>query len=385
MKSWSLLSMAALAVAVAACGSTGASPDDPGAPSAPPIAQEMNRAAKAQRPDVVPDPQSPSRVLGYIEGDVITYREVLQLIGPELAQIDDPVEKAARGDRAFLDIARKRLLYRAATDAGVSATRDEIETERTAFVKDLAKNGGTLDAYLHEHEMSRGEFDDMIRKELIVTKYRRAAIGHSGDPTVRVRPVTDTYVPPEDVQRFYDRHPEKFHETTSARCRILALKSDLEAPDREKAVAAARARAEEVVARLTAGEDWVPVFRSATQGAADPDQLDGLVELHRGEKADWIEAFAFDSPKGTLSGVIQKGTTFYVLRAEGAHDARIVPFEEAAPEIRARLSEFRAMMAWLDVEMLVLDESSVQPDSLRTRMRDTLRVERLKLLANAGL
>jgi hypothetical protein len=388
MKSSCLVLVAALCAATAGCGSKGASPDDPSAPSAPPLAQELSRAAKEPGTDVVPDPHSPSRVLGYIEGDVITYREVLQLIGAELAQIDDPREKSDREDRAFLEIARKRLLYRAATDAGVTATRDEIETQRTAFVKDLAKNGGTLDAYLHEHEMSRREFDDFIRQDLIVTKFRRATIGHSGDPSVRVRPITDTYVSPEEVQKYHDRHLEKFHEMPSARCRMLAVKTDLDAADREKAVAAAHATAEVILARLKAGEDWVPVYRSAIAlmaGTSDPDQLDGLVDLHRKEKADWIEEFAFDSEKGTLSPVIQKGTTFWILRAEGAHGERQRPFEDVAPDIRRLLSEYKAMMAWLEVEMKILDESSVQPDSLRTRIRETLRVQRLKLLAEAGL
>jgi hypothetical protein len=226
----------------------------------------------------------------------------------------------------------------------------------------------------------------MIRKRLIVTKYRRATIGRGYDPTVRVRPETDTYVSPEEVQKFYDRHPEKFRDSESARCRILAVKTDLEAPDREKAVAAAKAKAEGVVARLAAGEDWVPVYRAAVAGTLESsDQVDGLIEFHRREKAEWIEHFAFDSPKGTLSGVIQKGTTFYVLRAEGSHGERTIPYEEAAPSIRAALSEFRSMMAWLEVEMAILDKSSVQPDSLRTRMRDVMRLQRLKLLSDAGL
>jgi hypothetical protein len=385
MKCLSLVTAVAVGASLAACGSNGAVVEDSSAPSAPPIAQELAKAAKAEHATVVPDLRSPSRVLGYVEGDVITYRDVLQLIGPELAQIDEPAEKTAREDHALLDIVRKRLLYRAATDAGVASTRDEIDERRASFVKDLAKNGGTLEAFLHEHEMSRHEFDDMIKKDLIVSKYERAAIGHNNDQNVHVRPVADTYVAPEEIQRYYDRHPEKFHETSTAKCRMLAVKTDLDAPDREKAVAAAHAKADEILARLKAGEDWVPVFRRATDGGADPDPLDGLVEIHKGEKAEWIEQFAFGSAKGTLTDVRQVGTTFWILRAEGSRPEGTIPFEKAAPGIRSDLSQFKAEMAWLEVEMTVLDGSSVQPDSLRTRMRETLRLQRLKILADAGM
>lgn len=382
MRSWTFAAFVAFA---AGCGSAPVDPDEADPPSAPPIAAEMNKAAKSEKVDVVADPRSPNRVLGYVEGEVITYREVVQLIGPELAQLENPADKADRESRALLDLARERLLYRAATDAMVQATRDEVDAERAEFVKDLARNGGTLEAFLHEHEMSRREFDEMIRRQLIVGKFRRAAVGHSADPHVRVRPVTDTYVAPEDVQKYYDRHPERFHEPATGRCRILAIKADLEAPDRVKAVADAKARAEAVLARLRGGEDWVPVYRETTAGAADPERLDGLTDVRRGEKAEWIERFAFGSEQGTLSDVIQVGTTFYVLRAEGWHDERTIPFEEAAPRIRRELTELRSRLAWLEVELSVLDESSVQPDSLRARLRDMMRKTRLKLLADAGL
>ncbi len=383
MRTWTLVTC--LALAVAGCGSAPVNPDEGDPPSARPIAAELNQAARSEKVEVFADPRSPNRVLGTVEGEVITYREVVQLIGPELAQLENPADKADRENRALLEIARERLLYRAAADAMVHATRDEVDLERSEFVRDLARNGGTLEAFLNEHQMSRREFDEMIRRQLIVGKFRRAAVGHSSDPLVRVRPVTDTYVAPEEVQKYYDRHPERFREPATGRCRILVVKADLEAPDRVKAVAEAKARAEAILARLRAGEDWVPVYREATHASAETDHLDGLTDVRRGEKAEWIERFAFGSERGTLSDVIQMGTTFYVLEAEGWHDERVVAFDAAAPRIRRELTELRGRLAWLEVELSVLDESSVQPDSLRARLRDLMRKTRLRLLGDAGL
>ena len=71
--------------------------------------------------------------------------------------------------------------------------------------------------------------------------------------------------------------------------------------------------------------------------------------------------------------------------AEGSHDERTVPFDEAAPGIRRMLSELRSRMAWLEVELNVLDESSLEPEALRSRLRDTLRQARLQLIATAGI
>lgn len=367
----------------AGCGSS-PEPQAGDAPDARPIARDQVRGA-ADEALPAPDPRSSSRVLGYVEGEVVTQREVLQRVGPELAQLENPEDRARIEERAVLDILRERLLQRAAQDARVNASRDEIDEERRAFVNELARSGGTLDAFLHEHDMTRREFDEMIRTQIVVRKYRLAAIGHSGDRQVRVRPVTDTYVPPEEVRKYYDRHPTRYQEPPTARFRMLAVKSDLDAPDREKAVAEARRTADAALARLRAGEDWVPVFREFSKDPPDPQRPDGLERIPRGKAADWIEDFAFESEQGAVSDVIQKGTTFYILRAEGAHEGRTIPFEEAAPGIRGQLSELRRRLAFLEVDLSVLDESSVQPEALRARLRDHLRQSRVRMLTDAGL
>jgi hypothetical protein len=381
-----LMHLAIVALVAAGCGTS--PPADPNAepPAATPTAQAFVQAAKEAPAPATADPaKSASRVLAYVEGDVVTHREVLQRAGPELAQFtDNPAEIQKIEERALMGLLRDRMLYRAAIDAGVRATRDEIEAERADYVRDLARNGGSLEGFLHDRDMSRREFDEMIKQSLVIQKYRRAAIGRNTDPDVRVRAVTDVYVSPDDVVKYYDRRPERYREPALARCRILPIKSDLDVADREAAVAAARAKAEAVLGRLRAGEDWVPVFRETTGAVDEPDPNDGLVVMQRGEKAEWIESFAFGSPKGALSDVIQKGTTFYVLRAEGSNEARTVPFEEAASSIRRTLFELKSGLAWLEVQLSVLDSSSVLPETRRAQLRDSLRVARLKMLAEAG-
>jgi len=370
----------AVALITAGCGSSVQQHGDDAAVTAPPIAKELTQSPVTAPPADAVDPRSPSRVIAYVEGEVVTYREILQRVGPELAQLESEQEKARMEDRALTGLLRERLLYRAAVDAGVHVTRDEIDERRANFVKQLARSGGTLEAWLHEHDMTRREFDETNRVQLIVDKYRRAAIGHSSDPSVRVRPTTDTYVSPEEVRKYYDRHPAKFQVSAGARYRMLIVKTDLEAPDRAAAVAAARAVAESAVARLQGGEDWVPVYRELNQAPPDPHQPDGLNLIERGKAADWIEEFAFNSPKGAVH-LEPKGTTFYVLLAEGTRDEGIIPFEEAAPDVRRDLQQLRVAMAFLEVDLAVLDESSLQPEQMRAKLRETLRLDRLACIA----
>ena len=370
----------ALALFAAGCGSAVATHGDDATPTAPPIAAEMARAPVAPPPEDSLDPRSPSRVVAYVEGEVITYREILQRIGSELAQLDDPADKSRLEARELTKLLRDRLIFRAAVDAGIRVTREDLDTKRAKFVRELSMSGGTLEAWLHEHDMTRREYDAQNRVKIAVDKYRRAAIGHNNDPAVRVRAVTDTYVSPEEVRRFYDRHPELFDEPAGARYRMLVVKTNLEATDRKAAVAAAREVAESAVARLKGGEgrepeDWSPVYRELNQSPPDPRQPDGLCTIERGKAADWIEKFAFESAKGAVL-LEEKGTTFYVLQAEGAHDARVLSFEDAAEGIRNKLEGLKIGMAFLEVDLSVLNESSVQPESVRADLQNALRRER---------
>jgi hypothetical protein len=375
--------LAACAAVLAGCGSTPAA-DDGNVPDARPAAFELAQQAKGVAPPAAPDERAGSHVLGYVEGEVITRREVLQRAGAQLAAVEED-QKERLQEQALYDLVRDRMLYRAAIDAGVPATRDEIDERRDQLVKDLAKSGGTLDAYLHERDITRRELDQMLKIGIVVEKYRRAAIGLRTDPSVHVRPVTDVYVAPEDVTKYYERRPEKFKQAATARCRMLKIATDLEAKDREAAVAAAKARAYALHARLKAGEDWVPVFRQATPPDADPNRADGLAEFPRGKMAPWIEEFAFSSGKGVLSDVKQNGTDFWILRAEGWHDDRVIPFAEAEPRIAEVLRSARVQMAFVEVELAVLDQSSIQPESLRGRVRGYLRSVRQRVIADNGL
>jgi peptidyl-prolyl cis-trans isomerase C len=370
---------ALLVGALAACTTTSQEVSGGSPPQATAIAFEQSQAAKDAP---APEATAPSRsdVLGYVEGEVITRREVQQLVAVELAQLEDPADRAKTEDQALLVIARRHMMYRAARDAGVTATRDEIDRQREDHVRELAKSGSTLEAYLHEHNQTRRELDEELRRDLVIGKFQAACSGVGREPgsDVRVRPWTFVDVTPEEVRKYYDDNPELFRFPELAKVRMLQVKTDLSASGRVAATETARQRAEAARARLAAGEDWSPVYREINEGDHDPQ--DGLSEIPRGKVADWIEEFAFAQPKGTLSPVIQRGTTFYVLLAEGSRPARTVPFEEVEAGIRRKIFNAKAQAALLEVELNVLDQSSIQPETLRQRVRDTLRRMRTAVL-----
>jgi hypothetical protein len=357
--------------------------------------REQARAATAKGPgddtvtmtgsEPAQDERSSSRVLAYVNGEVITYRAVLLEVGPQLAVLGEESQRRELEQQALLDILRNRVVYHAALEAGVQMNRDQLDTERTRRLKDLAGTGGTLDAFLAERGMTRREFDEDIRREWTMQRFMSSAMGMGGGDR-RVRPMVDTWVRPEDVRKYWERNPERYREAAHAKLYIMRIKADRANPDREAAVAEAGAKASEAHAALVGGEDWVPVYRRTVGPDVVAEDAYGLLRFQRGERAAWMEEFAFDNPKGSVcSEPRQTGTSFYVMVAAGSAEERIVPYDEVQEQVRQQLGQIKRSMASYEVELKLLERASVEPADKATGLREMLRTSRRDLMDRFGL
>lgn len=379
--------VSAVAALAAACKSAPL-PSEPGYAECDPATMRMNAAASggAAPDEGRPSARSESRPLAFVNGEVITYRDVLLRVGPQLATVGTDQEREAEERRALVDILRDRILHRAAVDAGIEITRDELDVERARRVREIERNGGTLDGYLAQLGETRREFDEDALRSLRAQKYLRAAVGMGNEGgRVRVRPVTDIWPSPAEMRAFYDRNVERFRTPDTGRVRVLPVLPDRSVEDRAAAMAEARRRADSYRGRLAAGEDWVPVFREATRDAAEPDPNDGLYEItERGAKAQWIEDFAFTQPKGRLH-VEERPTGFYVLQAEGFTPARQVPYEEVQQKVQILLGQLKRVIASYEVELDLLEEATVLPRERYDDLRLFLTSKRRQVVQEAGL
>jgi hypothetical protein len=236
--------------------------------------------------------------------------------------------------------------------------------------------------------MSPREFEDQLRRELRMGQYLRAAMGLGGAGAIRVRPMTDPFPSPRESRAWYERNKDRppIRVADTARVRVLAVRTDL-SPEGK---AAGRAKAEKALARLRAGEDFVPVYREANQGSPEPDPNDGLLEIVDGrvagsQGADWIVEFATKQPKGTVSDVIERGSTFYVLRAEGFTPAHTRSYEESHEAIQEGLGRVKRMVASYEVEISLLEAAAVTPRERYDTVREHLSSTRRRLIEEAGL
>lgn len=377
------------ALAPAACGSASGAPGTgDGIPEAPPITLERNAAAReAGDSPVRAAAGSRSRVLAYVNDEVVSYHDVLVRAGQQLAVVATDEDRARLERTALTDILRERILHRAAVDAGIALTRDEVDAEGMRRIRGIERTG-TFERYLAEQGMSRREFEDQVQVDLRVQKYIRAAVGMGGPAAVQVRAVTDTWVSPLEVREYYERNPERFRREETASVRVLMLQAATEGRDLEAARADVRRRADAALSRLRAGEDWVPVYREAMRAAPEPDPADGLLEIPasaRQDKHPRIVEFAYTREKGTVEAFSNPaGTIWFVLRAEGHSPERTLAYEEVHEEVRSYLQQVRRVIATFEVELSLLEEAAVSPPDRLSELRELLLAGRRKAVQDAG-
>jgi hypothetical protein len=368
-----LLTAAALAACSSAPERTFRSPEE----AAPALEREVAVEAR-NGPDEdgeKPRRNSSSRVLAHVNGEVVNYRDILLELGPEVTATIEPEERRELEQQELIRLVRDRVILQDAREYEVPVTRQEFEKSRDQRVKELEQNGGTIDAFLAEQGMSKQEWEQKIKDGIRIEKYMLARIGRSGDPAVRVPPLVDIYVSPGETRDFWDSHPELQRQPAMAKVRMFTLRPIRGSRDPAAADREVRRMAEEVRRRLTKGDDAAALWRELNEGVLEADPGEGLLEIQRGERAGWIEEFAFGNDRGTVSEILQPGgfgTTCYVLRAAGHHEARAVPYEERQDEIRRQLGGLKWQAARYKIELLLLDKSTIDPSRVRRKVRSSL-------------
>jgi peptidyl-prolyl cis-trans isomerase C len=152
----------------------------------------------------------------------------------------------------------------------------------------------------------------------------------------------------DDAKKFYDENPAEFEQPEEILVRHVLIPVKPGATKEEKA--AARAKAEKVLAEVRGGADLAEIAKRVSAG---PTAAEGgsLGWIRRGDTVPDFEAAIFALKKGALSDVVETQIGYHVVRVEGKHPARKIPFSEAKEMIKRRLVQDRIekeFKAWLD-------------------------------------
>lgn len=231
----------------------------------------------------------------------------------------------------------------------------EKETEKFAEKVDESQ----VDRYIEEVEQERGMSDQQLRQSLMASgvsydEFRKNARlqlekGMMLDSEVRQKiNITDA-----QIKSYYDAHKDEFNvpEERYRLAQILIAVPDNAKPD---AIAAARAKAEDVRKKALAGTDFGTLAKDYSEDESR-DKGGELGYFKPDDIMDKILAAVKDLKPGQVSEIVQSSHGFHLLQLEEHQLPGPRPLSMVKDQIRAKLIDEQAKAGlehWVETELI---------------------------------
>ena len=156
-----------------------------------------------------------------------------------------------------------------------------------------------LEKAAQEQGVSYEDFKANIRNQIITQQVMRDEVG---------RHISFT---PGEVQRYYDEHKQEFVQPESVRLSEILVGTPADATDAQ--VAAAKAKADDLVAKAKAGSDFAQLAKSSSEGQTAAQGGD-LGAYKRGQLAKIFEDATFDQKTGAVTEPIRTKQGFVIFK-----------------------------------------------------------------------
>jgi len=287
---------------------TGTAPGAPAAPAPP-------KPVPAQLPAVV------ARVNGQdlTKGD---FERMIKTIEAQNGGQQIPPDRRDEILRKLLDqLVVYTLLNQEAKSRGLVATDAEVD----AKVQEVRKQFPTQDAFekaLKDRGMTADSFRADARADLSANKVMDAEVATLPGPS------------DAEAKDFYAKNPDRFKEEESVRASHILIRVDPNADAAAKAKA--KSTIEAVLKKAKAGEDFGKLAQQYSQDGS-ASQGGDLNFFPRGQMVPEFSNAAFALKPGQISDVVTTQFGYHIIKVTDRKPGRVVPFEEAAPQIKQYL------------------------------------------------
>src|SRR5437588_649002 len=286
------------------------------------------RAAYAQgEPEVV------DGVAAIVNGEVITYSQVRQVVGPRekllRAQFhgDELVQKVKEARQAALqDLIDRQLILQAFKKENYQIPDHFVEERMHDIIRtDFGGDRNTFIKTLEAQNFTEGEFKKMELEKMIVQAMR--------SKNVKLQTVSS----PAKVEEYYKAHREEFTSREQVKLRLIMIPS--RASDGE--AAAQKAMADEIFGKLVNGAEFERMAQLYSEDSTRERGGDwGWVE--RKTLAAPLEKAAFNLNTGKISNVLEFGGNYYILKVEDKHGGDTKSLADARAHIEKKLIQQEA-------------------------------------------
>ena len=270
------------------------------------------QAAEMVNPDSFPD------VVARVGSENITKATLIERADAIRSQLGIQ-ETSAEFYRKVLDeLVGAELIYQAAVGKGMAPSDEELTSQLNAlkgqypneqeFTNGLTAQGLTLD-----------RLKWMISKDISIGKYIETEV------TPRVN-VTE-----EAMRAFYAENSVQMKRPEQAKLSHILIQ--VQAGAAANVRAQAKTKAEELHARIVAGEDFATLAGEFSDDPGSKTQGGSLSWVSRGQTVPAFEEAAFALMPGEMSGVVETQFGYHIIVLDERRPSQAVPFEEAKPQI----------------------------------------------------
>jgi peptidyl-prolyl cis-trans isomerase SurA len=267
------------------------------------------------------------RIAGVVNGQPITLSEVEERKGPELARVLQQRPSAQR-DKERADLLRRgldelvdeKLIESEARTLGFDLTEEELQRGLEQLARQNSMEVADFREALEQQGISWDTAREIVRRQQLTGQVLRFK--------VKPRNVTDA-----EVQAAYAAMTKEPEVEVHARHIFIATHEGAPAAQ----LAAGKARAEQAIRRIRAGETFALVAREMSDGPTARQGGD-LGYFRRGLMLPAIEQAAFSLKAGEVSGLIKTGSGYHIVMVEDRRAVPPKPLEEMREEIRNRLA-----------------------------------------------
>ncbi|HWP65719.1 MAG TPA: peptidylprolyl isomerase [Candidatus Limnocylindria bacterium] len=147
---------------------------------------------------------------------------------------------------------------------------------------------------------------------------------------------------PAQIEAFYEAHKnDRFTKPEEVRARHILVRVEPDASDADRA--AARKRAEELLARVKAGEDFASIAKQHSDDPGSAPRGGDLGAFPRGRMEPTFEQAAFALEAGTVSDVVETPFGFHIIKVDARDPGGVQELAAVRDEIVAELTRERGL------------------------------------------
>ncbi len=268
-------------------------------------------------------------IIARVNNQIITrsdYQHEQQQLKDE-AQQQDPAHADQIVSEGQKDVLRglvdRELLLERGKDLGISADTEIVKKLDEMRKQMKLDSMDDLEKAAQAQGISFEDFKQNMKTEIITQQVISREVGSRINVTK------------EEQQKFYDEHKSELERPEQVRLSEILVSTEQAGDDQQK-IAAAQAKADDLLKQIKAGANFDEIAKKESQGPSAAQGGD-LGLFKRGTLAKQLEDLTFGMKKDQVSDAIRTKQGFVILKVTDHQAAGIPPFSEVAQGVQERV------------------------------------------------